>query len=100
MAAADLVVTKPGGLTSSECLAAGAPMLIINPIPGQESRNADYLLEQGAAIKANNLATLAYKAQQLLKAPARLQELKRNARKIGHPKAAYDIIREVGRRWG
>ena len=100
MAAADLVVTKPGGLTSSECLAAGAPMLIINPIPGQESRNADYLLEQGAAIKANNLATLAYKAQQLLATPARLQELKRSAKRIGHPKAAYDIVREVGRRWG
>ena len=100
MASADLVVSKPGGLTSSECLAAGAPMLTINPIPGQESRNADYLLEQGAAIKANNLATLTCKAEQLLKTPARLQELKRNARRVGHPKAAYDILREVARTLG
>ena len=49
MAAADVVVTKPGGLTSSEVLARGAAMAIVNPIPGQESRNSDYLLEHGAA---------------------------------------------------
>src|SRR6185437_12718613 len=50
MAVADLVVSKPGGLTTSETLARGAVMVIVNPIPGQESRNSDYLLESGAAI--------------------------------------------------
>ncbi|HEY2881330.1 MAG TPA: glycosyltransferase, partial [Pirellulales bacterium] len=59
MAVADLVVTKPGGLTSSEALASGAAMVIVNPIPGQEARNSDFLLEHGAAIKVNNTATLA-----------------------------------------
>ena len=49
LAAADLVVTKPGGLTSSEALARGVAMVVVNPIPGQESRNSDYLLENGAA---------------------------------------------------
>ncbi len=94
MAVADLVVSKPGGLTSSESLAAGAAMVIINPIPGQESRNADYLLEHAAAIKANNLATLGFKMQQLLSQPARLKELKATARKIGRPRAAFDIVQQ------
>ncbi len=47
IAAADLVISKPGGLTTSEVLARGAAMVIVNPIPGQESRNSDYLLENG-----------------------------------------------------
>ena len=55
MTAADLFVGKPGGLTTSEVLAKGVPMVVINPIPGQEERNSDHLLEQGAAIRCNNL---------------------------------------------
>jgi processive 1,2-diacylglycerol beta-glucosyltransferase len=93
MAAADLVVTKPGGLTSSEALARGAAMVIVNPIPGQESRNSDYLLENGAAIKINHLGTVAFKIGQLLAEPARLQRLKDNARTLGRPDAAFVIAR-------
>ena len=93
MAAADVVVTKPGGLTSSEILARGAAMVIVNPIPGQESRNSDYLLESGAAIKANNLATLPLKLTRLLSDPVRLESLKSNARRIAKPQAAFDIAR-------
>src|SRR5205085_8731767 len=88
MAVADLVVSKPGGLTTSETLARGAAMAIVNPIPGQESRNSDYLLEHGAAIKINNLGTLTFKLRQLLGDPARLESLKASARKIGRPLAA------------
>jgi processive 1,2-diacylglycerol beta-glucosyltransferase len=72
MAVADLVVSKPGGLTTSETLARGAGMLIVNPVPGQEERNSDYLLENGAAIKVNHLPTLAYKVTEVLQAPERL----------------------------
>jgi len=93
MAAADVVVTKPGGLTSSEILARGAAMVIVNPIPGQESRNSDHLLENGAAIKANNLATLPLKLARLLNDPARLESLKSNARRIAKPQAAFDVAR-------
>ena len=50
MAASDLVVTKPGGLTVSECLALGKPMLLISPIPGQEEHNAGFLMEEGGEI--------------------------------------------------
>jgi processive 1,2-diacylglycerol beta-glucosyltransferase len=91
MMAADLVMTKPGGLTTSEALACGAAMIVVNPIPGQESRNSDFLLENGAAIKMNNLATLTYKLKGLLKEPERIRQLKQNARYLGKPDAAFQI---------
>lgn len=93
MGVADLIVTKPGGLTTSETLARGAAMAILNPIPGQESRNSDYLLENSAAIKINNLSTMTYKLQALLSDPGKLKSLKTNAKKLGKPKAAFDVAR-------
>ena len=95
MAVADLVVTKPGGLTSSEALASGAAMVIVNPIPGQEARNSDYLLEHGAAIKVNNTPTLSHKMTELLHDPKRLGQLKASARAIGHPRAAFEIAQRA-----
>jgi processive 1,2-diacylglycerol beta-glucosyltransferase len=91
MAVADIVLTKPGGLTTSEVLARGAVMAIVNPIPGQESRNSDFLLEHGAAIKINNVGTLPLKMTQLLDDPDRLASLKANARRIVKPHAAFDV---------
>ena len=93
MAAADVVVTKPGGLTSSEALARGAAIAVVNPIPGQESRNSDFLLENGAAIKANNLPVLSQKLARLLDDPARLAALKSASRRLGRPQAAFDVAR-------
>ncbi|HET8564689.1 MAG TPA: glycosyltransferase, partial [Candidatus Binatia bacterium] len=95
MAVADIVVSKPGGLTTSEVLARGAAMVIVNPIPGQESRNSDFLLENGAAIKINQIATLAYKLTELLSDPERLAVLKANSRRLGKPSAAFDIARHA-----
>jgi processive 1,2-diacylglycerol beta-glucosyltransferase len=92
MAVADLVVSKPGGLTTSETLARGAVMVIVNPIPGQETRNSDYLLESGAAIKVNNIATLPYKVSTLLADTKRLAQLKANATRIGRPRAAFNVV--------
>jgi processive 1,2-diacylglycerol beta-glucosyltransferase len=92
MAAADLVVSKPGGLTTSETLARGAVMVIVNPIPGQESRNSDFLLESGAAVKVNNVATLAYKVDALLEDAPRLAQLKANSARLGRPRAAYEVV--------
>src|SRR5205807_470260 len=92
MAAADLVMSKPGGLTTSESLARGAGMVIVNPTPGQEYRNSDFLLENGAAIKVNNIATLAYKVTNLLREPGRLEQLKANARRLARPNAALDVV--------
>jgi processive 1,2-diacylglycerol beta-glucosyltransferase len=95
MQTADLVVSKPGGLTTSEVLASGAVMVIVNPIPGQESRNSDYLLENGAAIKANNLATLGYKVNALLKDATRLDQLRANVRRIAKPRSAFDVVEKA-----
>ncbi len=92
MAVADVLVSKPGGLTTSETLARGAVMAIVNPIPGQESRNSDYLLENGAAIKVNNIATLAYKLDDLLDDPARMAQLKANVARLARPRAAFDVV--------
>ena len=93
MAAADLVISKPGGLTTSEVLARGAAMVIVNPIPGQESRNSDYLLENGAAIKINQPAMMASKIGALLDDPKRLAELRTRSAKLGHADAAYTVAR-------
>lgn len=94
MAAADVVVSKPGGLTTSEVLARGAAMVIVNPIPGQEGRNSDFLLESGAAIKVNNPATLSYKVAALLDDEPRLRQLRECAAKAGRPRAAYAVAEE------
>src|SRR5207244_6498577 len=92
MQAADLVVSKPGGLTTSETLARGAVMVIVNPIPGQETRNADFLLENGAAIKANNAATLSHKITALLADPKRLEMMRENVKRVARPRAAFDVV--------
>lgn len=97
MRAADLVVTKPGGLTAAEALVCGLPMVIVNPIPGQETRNSDYLLERGAAIKVNNLRMLGYRVQRLLDEPRRLALLRQCALRLAQPGAAQRIAEEVQR---
>ena len=94
MGAADVVVSKPGGLTTSETLARGAAMAIVNPIPGQESRNSDFLLENGAAIKINNIATLAYKLGELLRDEPHLKAIRANARRLSRPRAAFDVVEQ------
>jgi len=95
MAASDFAVAKSGGLTSSECLAMGLPMVIWNPIRGQEERNADYLLESGAALRANSPAHLVFKVTKLLTDERLLARMKAAARRIAKPDAAYTIASEV-----
>ncbi len=94
LAAAELVVTKPGGLTVCEALARGTGIVIINPIPGQEERNSDYLLERGAAIKVNHVQTLAYKVGEVLMDPERLALLRANVRRLARPHAAFDVAEQ------
>jgi processive 1,2-diacylglycerol beta-glucosyltransferase len=95
MQAADVVVTKPGGLTVAEALASALPIVIVNPIPGQETRNSDYLLEHGAALKVSNLRMLARRIHGLLSDPHRLDELRAAARGIARPHAAHDIAADA-----
>jgi len=97
MAVADLLITKPGGLTSSEALAMGKPLLILNPIPGQEAANSDFLLEHGAAAKVNRVEDLPFRIEHLL-GTRKLAEMGRAAKALGKPQAARDILNEVVRR--
>ncbi len=97
MAVADLIITKPGGLTSSEALAMGKPLFILNPIPGQEAANSDFLLEQAAAVKVNRVEDLPYRIEQLL-GTRKLAQMGRAASALGRPEAARDVCREVVRR--
>ncbi|RFA07634.1 polysaccharide biosynthesis protein [Subtercola boreus] len=92
MRRADLFVGKPGGLSASECMAAGLPMVLIDPIPGQEIRNGDYLMEQGAAIRCNTAATIGWKIDELLRDPGRLQRMQAAAKRTGRPDAAADVL--------
>lgn len=92
MAAADIVLGKPGGLTTSEALAMGLVFVIVNPIPGQEERNADHLLEEGVAIRCNNLPTLPYKIDRLLDDPTRFKAMQSRTQALARPRAAFDII--------
>ena len=95
LAASDLVISKPGGLTTVECLAMGKPMLVYSPIPGQEEQNADLLLENGAAMKAPDSFGLVWRVGQLLEQPERLTRLAENAAALGKPYAARDILAQV-----
>ncbi|MDA8377447.1 MAG: glycosyltransferase [Planctomycetia bacterium] len=92
MAAADLLLGKPGGLTTSEAMARNLPLCIVNPIPGQEERNSAHLLEFGVAIRGNNLPTLAWKIQKLIDDPQRLARMRENTRQLAHPEAARTIV--------
>ena len=95
MDAADLIVGKPGGLTMAEALAKGRPVLIMDPIPGQEQRNTEFLLEAGAAVRAFEPEEAVWKIGELLRDPVRLAELAARARRLGRPAAAADIIADV-----
>jgi processive 1,2-diacylglycerol beta-glucosyltransferase len=92
MKISDLFIGKPGGLTTAEALASSLPMIIVDPIPGQEERNSDHLLEKGCALKSNELTTLAWKIDRLLDEPGRLEMMKRNAWEMGRPNAAKTIV--------
>ena len=98
MKSADIAVTKPGGLTTSECLAMGLPMIIVAPIPGQEERNADYLLESGVALKANDADALEYKLMRLLSAPEKLADMRTRMGDIAKPDAAARLLSIVSHR--
>ncbi len=100
MDACDLVITKPGGLTTSEVLAKGKPMLVIDPIPGQEQRNCEEVLEAGAAARLFEAEDACYKVASLLNDRPRLAQMECNARKIGKPRAAAAIVADILRRAG
>jgi len=91
LGAATLLLSKPGGLTTAEALARGLPMVVLDPIGGQEERNSDVLLEAGAAVKCTEVTVLNHKLARLLDHPDRIAAMSDNARRLGRPKAAQTI---------
>ena len=91
MSVSDLVITKPGGLTTTESLASGLPIIVINPIPGQEEENAEFLEKNGVAIwikKDDNIEDELYK---ILNSEEKLQSMKINARLLAKKNSTKDI---------
>ena len=82
-------------MTSAEAMASGLPMAIYDPIPGQEERNSDQLLEKGVAIKCNEISILGYKVDRLLAEPERLKAMHGAARKMGRPHAAETVVQTL-----
>ena len=91
MAASDLLITKPGGLTISETISMQLPLAIISPIPGQEEQNAHYLMNNGMAVHIRKKDNIEIILQQLLNTPIRLQHMKEIAKLKGHPNSTENI---------
>ena len=94
MQASEFLISKPGGLTTSECLAVGCPMLVFHPflIPGQEEGNAEFLVKEGAGAEASTVDELVQVARDLLDHPDKLSKMRQTARSFGLPHAAVDIV--------
>lgn len=92
MDAADCIITKPGGLTTSEALAKGVPMIMANPIPGQEDRNMEFLLNNGAAMKISSTFPVDEAIFQLFTNEARKETLKEVVSELGRPNSMMDFV--------
>jgi processive 1,2-diacylglycerol beta-glucosyltransferase len=95
VAASDLVITKAGGLMVSEIMARQTPMLLIDPIPGQEEWNADYVVSVGAGVQLRLLDMVPVAVDHLLHCPSRLAELRAGAARAGQPRAALKVAEAV-----
>lgn len=95
MDASDVLLSKPGGLTTSECLAKGIPLVILDPIPGLEERNSLFLVAQGAAILATDQYPPDDAVLNLLSDPQRLQQILAMQKKIGNAHSADDLCDEI-----
>ncbi|MFP4472278.1 MAG: MGDG synthase family glycosyltransferase [Candidatus Omnitrophota bacterium] len=95
MEIATLIVTKPGGMTTSECLSKGLPMVIVNPLPGQEMRNTDFLLKKGIAIRIDKTSDIGEEIELVLKSPDKIADMRKAAYAEAHPHGALDIAKLI-----
>lgn len=93
MDAADCIVTKPGGLTTSEALAKGLPIIMTNPIPGQEDRNVEFLLNNGAAFRTSSTYTIDEVIYQLFTNQMRRRLLRATVKALGKPNSTKDFAK-------
>lgn len=97
MHAADVLVTKPGGLTTAEALVAGIPMVLCKPLPGQEERNARVLADAGAAVRTRRLDELPHAVETLLADRARREGMVAAAARLARPNAASEAAAMIAR---
>ena len=93
MSISDLVITKPGGLTTSESLASGLPIIVINPIPGQEEENASFLEEKEVAIWIKKHDNVSEILKGLFSSPEKMKKMKINARLLAKKNSSKDICK-------
>ncbi len=98
MASSDIMVSKAGGLSCAEALAAGIPLLIMDPLPGQEQRNTQFLSSAGAAVAVNGVRDLVEKVTRCLNQPALLKEMSLAASRMGRPDSARAAVRLIKNR--
>ncbi|OGW75187.1 MAG: hypothetical protein A2Z72_03890 [Omnitrophica bacterium RBG_13_46_9] len=95
MSISSLIITKPGGITVSEALVKGLPILIVKPIPGHEQMNTDHLVKHNLAIKANNLSDLEIFVSELLSNPKALENMRERIKSFSKPQSAFDIAETI-----
>jgi processive 1,2-diacylglycerol beta-glucosyltransferase len=95
MEIAEVVVTKPGGITTAEALIKALPMVIISPIPGQEAKNSEYLLAHNVAVQAEDATDVMLYVDEFLRNPARLSRMREAAARLGRPQSAADAARAI-----
>ncbi len=95
MAASDVLIGKAGGLTVSEALAMGLPLIVHNPVPGQETFNGDFLVNHGAGFLARDEEDVVAKAAFLARHPGRLAQMANNSHALGKPDAAKVVVERV-----
>lgn len=95
MGASDILITKPGGLTCSEALAKQLPMVITNPLPGQEEKNVSFLTRHRVAIYAQTQEDVIHSASDLLRHPKKIQAMRHHIRWVAKPHAAWEAARTI-----
>ena len=90
-----LVITKPGGLTTTESLASNLPMIIINPIPGQEEENAEFLENNGVGIWIKKNDNIKEKLESILCNSTKLNEMLENTKKLAKPHSTENICKII-----
>ncbi len=98
MTKADLMITKPGGLTISEALCAQLPMILFSPIPFQETKNAIFLDSQGAGCLCEDIKDVLNRISQLFHCPEKIEKMKNRCSELARPMASSNIVKRVIRR--
>lgn len=95
MSISDLVISKPGGLTTSESLASNLPMIIINPIPGQEEENAEFLESKGTGVWIRKNDSPYEILKNIIDNPVKLEKMKKNTEILAKKHSTEDICKII-----